>query len=128
MEKIKVLLTLSAFEGHDLGLRIMARKCVDAGMEVVYTRFYRIEETVKTAMEEDVDAIGISSYIGTHLHIISELIRVMKENNLDIPVIIGGVIPDDDVPKLLEKGVKRVIVAGTPASESLTAIQEVARM
>ncbi|MHC1566976.1 MAG: cobalamin B12-binding domain-containing protein [Candidatus Syntropharchaeia archaeon] len=126
MKKIKILLTLSYFEGHDVGLRVIAKRCVDAGMETIYTRFRSIDEIVSTARDEDVDLIGISSSTGTHNFIISELMKKLKENDLDIPVVIGGVIPDDDVPKLLEMGVKKVFTPGIPPGESVKMISEIA--
>ena len=95
-------------------------------MEVIYTRFYNVDEIITAARDEDVDVIGISSYTGTHLYITSELLGKLKQQSMDIPVMVGGVIPKKDTPKLLHLGVKKVITTRTPASDSVKAILEVA--
>jgi len=88
-------------------------------MEVIYIYFYDPKEVVIAAVQENVDAIGITSSIGQHLYVISELKKGLEEEKVDIPVIIGGVIPTVDEPKLLEMGVKRVFGPGSTPIEAV---------
>lgn len=118
MKKIKVLLTKSRLDGHDRGVRYLARKFMEAGMEVIFTRYALPKEIVSTAMEEDVDVIGISFSVGRPLGVTSEVIQLLKENNLsNILVLVGGIIPDDDVPHLLKMGVGKTFGPGSSAED-----------
>lgn len=122
-KKIRVLLTIARFDGHDRGVRYVARKLIEAGMEVIFTRYVLPEDIVKAAMEEDVDVIGISFSVGGHKYVSSEVVRLLKENAMDIPVILGGVIPDDDQPELIKIGVRRIFGPGAYADEIIRGIK-----
>ena len=113
MDRIKVLLTKSEIDAHDRGLKVIASSLRDAGFEVIFTRFLMAEEIVQTALEEDVAAIGIGSSIGGHIVVASEVMDLLRKNNLShIMVILGGVIPNDDIPQLLDMGIERVFSPG----------------
>lgn len=114
MDKIRVLLTKPSLDDHDRGIRQVAAGLRDRGFEVIFTRFKYAEEIVRTALEEDVDIIGISFLSGAHMYICSELMRLLKEANCgDIRVILGGIIPDDDIPRLQKIGINKVFGPGT---------------
>jgi methylmalonyl-CoA mutase C-terminal domain/subunit len=116
--RLKVLLTKSALDAHDRGLRVIAHALRDAGNEVVFTRFELPQEVVKAAQEEDVDAIGISSFMGAHGYFVEEIVGGLKERGLGhIRVVLGGIIPDGDKPRLLEAGVARIFPPGTSPQE-----------
>jgi methylmalonyl-CoA mutase C-terminal domain/subunit len=113
-------------EGHDLGLRMIAMKCRDCGMEVVYlSRFSELKEVVGAAQQEDVDVIGLTSSSGAHIFLGKELLQLLENEGMDIPVIIGGVVPDDDVTKLNEMGIKGVFGPGSTPDEAAKFILEV---
>jgi methylmalonyl-CoA mutase C-terminal domain/subunit len=114
----KVLVTKIGFDGHDRGSRIVASALRDAGMEVIYTPpWQEIANVVKIAMEEDVDAIGISSLATDHL-IVPKLMEALRNAGLGGKcVIIGGIIPDRDVPSLMEAGVSKVFHPGSSMKE-----------
>jgi methylmalonyl-CoA mutase C-terminal domain/subunit len=124
-KKIRVLLTKSILDAHDRGVRVVAEVLKEAGMEVIFTRFGVAEEIVKIALEEDVDAVGISSSVSGYLPVTSEVMRLLKEAKMNnIIVILGGIIADDDVPQLLEMGVRRVFGPAEPTQEIAQTIQE----
>jgi methylmalonyl-CoA mutase C-terminal domain/subunit len=117
-EPIKVLLSRSQLDCHQRGLITVAAALRDGGMEVVYTRFLMPEEVVKTAVEEDVDVIGLSFLAWSHLGIVSEVMKGLKERKMnDVLVIVGGIIRDEHIPKLLEMGVGKVFGPGTPTTD-----------
>ena len=117
----KVLITKIGLDGHDRGSRIVAAHLRDAGMEVVYTPpWQEIPAVVKLALEEDVDVIGVSSLATDHL-IVPKLMAALREAGLaDVVVIVGGIVPDEDEPALLESGVARVFHPGTPLEDIST--------
>ena len=111
----KVLIAKLGLDGHDRGAKVVAKALKDAGFDVVYLGVHRTpEEVIRTAIEEDVDAVGISILSGSHLELISDLIKVMKKEGVDLPLVVGGIIPPDDAKKLKEMGVKEVCGPGTP--------------
>ncbi|MBO8153660.1 cobalamin B12-binding domain-containing protein [Thermovirga sp.] len=114
--KIRVVVAKPGLDGHDRGAKVVARALRDAGMEVIYTGLRQTPESiVETAIQEDADAIGVSILSGAHEHYFREIIKLLKEKNAeDIIVFGGGVIPEDDVPGLLEMGVGAVFGPGTP--------------
>ena len=121
---IKVLLSRSMLDCHQRGLIAVAAALRDAGMEVVYTRFLMPEEVVKTAVEEDVDVIGLSFLAWGQMHLTSEVMRQLNERNIDnMLVLVGGVIRDEQVPKLLEMGVARVFGAGSATADIVEYIE-----
>ena len=117
----RVLVTKIGLDGHDRGSRIVAAHLRDAGMEVVYTPpWQEIPAVVKLALEEDVDVIGVSSLATDHL-IVPKLMAALREAGLaDVVVIVGGIVPDEDEPALLESGVARVFHPGTPLEDIST--------
>lgn len=113
-DKIRVLLTKPNLDDHDRGIRQVAAGLRDRGLEVIFTRFRFPKEIVRTALEEDVNIIGISFLSGAHIYISAELIRLLKEANCgDIPVILGGIIPDDDIPQLEKMGISKIFGPGS---------------
>ena len=114
-KKRRILMVKAYMEAHDRGLRYVSRILRDAGMEVILLRFELPEEIVKVAIQEDVDAIGISESAGGYEHFAKVAVDGLKEKGLtDIPVIIGGIIPDQEHEKLLRIGVARVFGPGSP--------------
>ena len=113
--KIRVLIAKPGLDGHDGGSKLIATILRDAGMEVVYTGMRQTPEMiVNAAVEEAVDVIGLSILSGAHKELTSRVMRLLKENGVqDILVVMGGIIPDDDIPILNEMGVKRVFGPGT---------------
>ena len=117
--KIRVLVGKVGLDGHDVGARVVAKALADGGMEVIYTGLRQTPEMiVKTAVEEDVDVIGISTLSGSHINLFPEIIQLMTHYNItDIPFIAGGIIPAEDIPVLKQMGVKEVFPPETPTSE-----------
>ena len=116
---IKVLVAKLGLDGHDRGAKVVARALRDAGMEVIYTGIRQTpEQVVETAIQEDVDVIGVSILSGAHLPLMEKLVGSLRERGLDdIPIFLGGTIPLPDIPKLREIGVRKVFLPGTPLRE-----------
>jgi len=114
-----VLLAKPGLDGHDRGAKIIARALRDAGMEVIYTGLHQTPEQIaETVIQEDADAIGLSILSGAHMHICPRLMELLHARGLDdVLVLVGGIIPDVDIPKLREMGVKGVFLPGTPMQE-----------
>ncbi len=112
-KKLRVLLGRFDLDGHDRGISTVINALMNAGMEVIYIHFSNPKEVAKAAIEEDVDLIGLTSSLGQHLLVSSGLLEELNENKVNIPVIVGGVIPDIDMPKLLSMGIKKVFSAGS---------------
>ena len=112
--KIRILIGKPGLDGHDRGAKIIARALRDAGMEVIYTGLHRSpEEIVETAIQEDVDAIGLSILSGAHMTLFPRIIELLKEQGAeDILLFGGGIIPDEDREELLKKGVAEIFVPG----------------
>ena len=123
----KVLITKIGLDGHDRGSRVVAAFLRDAGMEVLYTPpWQEIAQVIRLAEEEDVDVIGISSLATDHL-LVPKLMKALKKAGLgDVPVIIGGIVPDDDVKKLKKAGVAEVFHPGTSREEIVSRVGELA--
>jgi methylmalonyl-CoA mutase, C-terminal domain len=122
---IKVLLSRSQLDCHQRGLITIAAALRDAGMEVVYTRFLLPEEVVKTAVEEDVDVIGLSFMAWSHLGIVEEVTNGLKARKMDnVLMIVGGIMREDHVPKLKELGVAGIFFPGTNTQDVVKFIQE----
>jgi len=124
--KIRVLIAKPGLDGHDRGAKIVARSLRDAGMEVIYTGLHQTPEMiVSTAIQEDVDAIGMSIMSGAHNVLMPVVVEGLAEKNAqDIAVFGGGIIPEDDIPDLKEKGIKAVFTPGTPTADIITWIKE----
>src|SRR5512141_509140 len=116
MRKLRVVIAKPGLDGHDRGAKVVARALRDAGMEVIYTGLRQTPEQIVTAaLQEDADVVGLSILSGAHNHIAPRLMDLLKEKGLDdVLVVIGGIIPDVDVPKLHAMGVKGVFLPGTP--------------
>jgi methylmalonyl-CoA mutase C-terminal domain/subunit len=113
-KKTKVLVAKLGLDGHDRGAKVVARALRDAGFEVVYLGVHQTpEDIVKAAIEEDVSVIGLSILSGSHLELVQDVIKLMKEKGLNIPVIVGGIIPPEDVDELKKLGVYAVCGPGT---------------
>ena len=127
-KKIRVLIAKPGLDGHDRGAKIVARALRDAGMEVIYTGLHQTpEQIVETAIQEDVDHIGLSCLSGAHMTLFPKVIELLKKNNAeDITVSGGGIIADEDVPKLQKAGITGVFGPGTPTSEIVNFIKEIA--
>jgi methylmalonyl-CoA mutase C-terminal domain/subunit len=125
MRKIRVVIAKPGLDGHDRGAKVIARALRDAGMEVIYTGLRQTpEQIVNAALQEDADAIGLSILSGAHNHIAPRVMQLLREQGLDdVLVVIGGIIPDVDVPKLKDIGVKGVFLPGTPMQEIVDFIQ-----
>jgi methylmalonyl-CoA mutase C-terminal domain/subunit len=123
-KKIRVVIAKPGLDGHDRGAKVIARALRDAGMEVIYTGLRQTpEQIVSAALLEDADVIGLSILSGAHNHIAPKLMSLLREQGLDdVLVLVGGIIPDIDVPKLKEMGVRGVFLPGTPMQEIITFI------
>ncbi|ABV33272.1 MULTISPECIES: cobalamin B12-binding domain-containing protein [Pseudothermotoga] len=115
----RILIAKPGLDGHDRGAKVVAHALRDAGFEVIYTGLRQTpEQIVRTAIQEDVDLIGLSILSGAHLQLSRKVIDLMKKEGIDhIPLFVGGIIPADDVDELLRIGVKKVFGPGTPLSE-----------
>ena len=129
MRRLRVVIAKPGLDGHDRGAKVIARALRDAGMEVIYTGLRQTPEQIATAaLQEDADVIGLSILSGAHNHIAPRLMELLKEKGLDdVLVVIGGIIPDVDVPKLKAIGVKGVFPPGTPMQEIIDFINSNAR-
>ena len=129
MKKLRVIIAKPGLDGHDRGAKVIARALRDAGMEVIYTGLRQTpEQIVSAALQEDADVIGLSILSGAHNHIAPRLMDLLRQKGLeDVLVVIGGIIPDVDIPKLKELGVKGVFLPGTPMQDIIDFIQTNAR-
>ena len=118
-KKIRVLIAKPGLDGHDRGAKVVARALRDAGMEVIYTGLRQTpEDIVEAAIQEDVDAIGLSSLSGAHMTLFPAVVRLLRKRKAgDIIVVAGGIIPEEDVPKLKKAGIRMVFGPGTPLGE-----------
>ena len=125
MRKIRVVIAKPGLDGHDRGAKVIARALRDAGMEVIYTGLRQTpEQIVAAALQEDADAIGLSILSGAHMHICPRLMELLRDRGLDdVLVLVGGIIPDVDIPKLQEMGVKGIFLPGTPMQQIITFIE-----
>jgi methylmalonyl-CoA mutase C-terminal domain/subunit len=126
MKKIRVVIAKPGLDGHDRGAKVIARALRDAGMEVIYTGLRQTpEQIVAAALQEDADVIGLSILSGAHMHICPRLMDLLKEKGLDdVLVVVGGIIPDVDIPKLQAIGIKGIFLPGTPMQDIITFITE----
>ena len=113
--KTRILVAKPGLDGHDRGARVIARAYRDAGFEVIYTGLHQTpEEIVAAALQEDVDLIGLSCLSGAHIYLFGRVIELLKENKAnDVMVIAGGIIPEEDIPKLQDLGIKEIFLPGT---------------
>ncbi len=111
----RVLIGKPGLDGHDRGAKVIARALRDAGMEVIYTGLRQTPEMiVEAALQEDVDAIGLSILSGAHMPLMARIMDLMTETEMtDVPIFLGGIVPDEDVPRLIDMGVAAVFGPGT---------------
>jgi methylmalonyl-CoA mutase C-terminal domain/subunit len=116
---IRVLVAKPGLDGHDRGAKVIARSLRDAGMEVIYTGLRQTpEQIVAASIQEDVDVVAMSILSGAHNHLFPKVVRLLKEEGVDdILILGGGVIPEEDIPGLLEGGLKAIFTPGTPTTE-----------
>ena len=126
-KKIKILIAKPGLDGHDRGAKITALALRDAGMEVIYTGLHQtVEQIVRAAVQEAVDVVGLSIMSGAHIPICQKLLDLMKAEGIqETPVVVGGVIPKQDIPQLSELGIAGVFPGGTPFDQIVGGIKEV---
>ena len=129
MSKIRVVIAKPGLDGHDRGAKVIARALRDAGMEVIYTGLRQTpEQIVAAALQEDADVIGLSILSGAHMHICPRVMELLAEKGLrDVLVVVGGIIPDVDIARLNELGVRGIFLPGTPMQEIVEFIRKHAR-
>jgi methylmalonyl-CoA mutase, C-terminal domain len=117
--KTRILIGKVGLDGHDVGARVVARALADAGMEVIYTGLRQTPlQIVTAALEEAVDAVGISILSGAHLTLLDEVTRLFDQHRAgDLPVVAGGIIPVEDIPALKKMGVREIFLPETPTAE-----------
>jgi len=124
--KIRVLVAKPGLDGHDRGAKVVARALRDAGMEVVYTGLHQTAEMiVEAAIQEDVDVIGLSLLSGAHMTLFIDVADLLKKKNIDDVIVVGGgIIPEEDVPKLKKAGIAGVFGPGTPCDDIVDFIKK----
>ena len=125
-KKIRILVAKPGLDGHDRGAKVVAQALRDSGMEVIYTGLHQtIDQIINSAIQEDVDVIGLSIMSGAHLPICQKLSKEMKAKKVgDILIVVGGVIPKRDIPLLQKMGIQGIFPGGTPFDESIQWIKE----
>ncbi len=132
MEKkipIRVLVAKPGLDGHDMGAKVVVRALRDAGMEAIYTGLRQsVDQIIRAAVQEDVDVIGLSILSGAHLGLTEKMVRRMKEEGIaDKMLVVGGVIPREDIPRLKSLGAAEVFPVGSPFEEIVAALQRSVR-
>jgi methylmalonyl-CoA mutase cobalamin-binding domain/chain len=123
----RVLVGKIGFDGHDRGARVVARILRDAGMEVIYVGLRQTPETIAAvALQEDADVVGLSMHNGAHRTLAPLVVRALRAQGLDTAVVVGGIVPDDDVPYLLDAGVAAVLGPGASNDEVVAAVRRAA--
>jgi methylmalonyl-CoA mutase C-terminal domain/subunit len=119
MPKTRVVIAKPGLDGHDRGAKVIARALRDAGMEVIYTGLRQTpEQIVSAALQEDADVIGLSILSGAHMHICPRVMELLRQQGMDdVLVVVGGIIPDVDIPRLEAMGVKGIFLPGTPMQQ-----------
>lgn len=124
---LRVLVAKVGLDGHDRGVKVVARILRDAGMEVIYTGLRQTPEMVAaTAIDEDVDVIGLSMLSGAHMTLAPRIVELLAAEGAPIPVVVGGIIPDQDIPRLLEAGVAEVLHPGASSDQVAAAVRNAA--
>jgi methylmalonyl-CoA mutase C-terminal domain/subunit len=128
-KKIRVLIAKPGLDGHDRGAKVIARALRDAGMEVVYTGLRQTPEMIASAaVQEDVDVIGLSILSGAHNVLCAELVRLLESKGIDdVPIVIGGIIPETDIPGLQKIGIAGVFLPGTSTQQVVDFIRDLAQ-
>ena len=125
-KKIRVLIAKPGLDGHDRGAKVIARALRDAGMEVVYTGIRQTPEMIaEAALQEDVDVVGMSILSGAHMALFPRVMELLHQSGMDdVLVVVGGIIPDEDMPALKEMGIQGVFGPGTPTDQIVGFIRE----
>ncbi len=125
-KKIRVLVAKPGLDGHDRGAKVVARALCDAGMEVIYTGLHQTAEMiVETALQEDVDVVGLSLLSGAHMTLFVDVTKLLKEKGLkNVLVIGGGIVPEEDIPKLKKAGIKGIFGPGTHCNDIVNFIKK----
>lgn len=122
----RILIAKVGLDGHDRGIKVVARILRDAGYEVIYTGLFQTPETVAAAaIDEDVDAIGLSMLSGAHMTLAPLVVQAVRSRGSDIPVIVGGIVPDSDLDELREQGIATVLTPGATAQQIVTEVAAV---
>lgn len=126
-KKIRVLVAKPGLDGHDRGAKVVARALRDAGMEVIYTGLRQTPEMItESALQEDVDAVGLSILSGAHMALAPRILELLKANGQEhVKVFLGGIIPDEDTPKLIEMGISGVYGPGTSTDQIINDIRAI---
>ncbi len=124
--KIRVLVAKPGLDGHDRGAKVIARALRDAGMEVIYTGLRQTPEMIATAaLQEDVDAVGISILSGAHNTLCPRIVDLLRENGMDDTlVVVGGIVPQEDIQKLKDHGISEVFLPGTSTEDIVSFLRE----
>ena len=125
--KIRVLVAKPGLDGHDRGAKVVARALRDAGMEVIYTGLRQTPEMIaEAALQEDVDIVGLSILSGAHMALVPRVMELLKANGQEqVKLFIGGIIPDEDAPKLKEIGVSAIYGPGAPTEQIIADIHAI---
>ncbi len=126
-QKIRVLVAKPGLDGHDRGAKVVARALRDAGMEVIYTGLRQTPEMIaEAALQEDVDVVGLSILSGAHMALVPRVLELLKANGQEqVKVFVGGIVPDEDAPRLREMGVTGVYGPGAPTEQIIAEIRAV---
>jgi len=126
--KIRILVAKVGLDGHDRGAKVVARFLRDAGFEVIYTGLHRTpEEVAMAAVQEDVDVVGISLHSGAHMALVPKVMKYIEDYGGDLSemvILVGGIVPEDDIQKLKEMGVEEVFIPGTPIERIIDFIRK----
>ena len=124
--KIRVVVAKPGLDGHDRGAKIIARALRDAGMEVIYTGLHQTpEQVVETVIQEDADAVGLSILSGAHMTLVPRVVELLREQGVDDVVVFGGgIIPQEDIPRLGELGVAKVFTPGAPTRDIVAWVRD----
>ena len=126
-KKIRVLLSKVGLDGHDRGIKLVAMLLREAGMEVIYLgKLQPPEGIIQAAIQEDVDVVGVSCLSGEHLSLLPDIAELIKKNNLCLPLIVGGVIPREDIPRLKDMGIAEVFTSGSTSQDIVNCIKDLA--
>ncbi|MCJ7668408.1 MAG: cobalamin B12-binding domain-containing protein [Anaerolineae bacterium] len=125
--KVRILIAKPGLDGHDRGAKVVARALRDAGFEVIYSGLRQTPEMIaETALQEDVDLVGLSILSGAHMTLFPRILKLLQEKGLGgIPVLAGGIIPDEDVPALKEMGIAGIFGPGTSTQEIVKSINQI---
>ena len=123
---VRVVVAKPGLDGHDRGAKIIARAFRDAGMEVIYTGIFQTAEMItRTVLEEDADVLGISILSGAHMHFAEEICKALREQAAkEVLIVMGGIVPGPDIPKLKEFGVSEIFGPGTPTSSIVDYVKD----